>query len=158
MCILFAFDDEKNIVNCIYGEGKCLRKMDFGPSFGIHLLFVVCFDSIWLTLNFKYFSPGFIYPENAKSKLPFSLTIVYCFLCWIVSALYLAGHQQDTEVKALVEGAWVGSLVYAVFNLTTLVMNEDWKVWRAAIVDTLWGTVLFSMSALLSTAIANTYF
>lgn len=132
--------------------------MDFGPSFGFHLLFIFIFDASWLFLNFQFFSPGFIYPENSKSKKSRALTAFYCFVCWIVSALYLAGHQQKSETTAIIEGAWIGSLVYAVFNATTLVMNDDWPLWRAAIIDTCWGTILFSMASLISTNIGNTYF
>ncbi len=132
--------------------------MDFGASFAFHLLFMSCFDTCWLTLNFRFLPRGFIYPETAKSKKPISTTVLFCFLCWIVSALYLAGHPQDTIERTAIEGAWVGSLVYAVFNFTTFIMNTDWHFLPTAIVDTFWGTVLFAVSSVLTATISDLYF
>lgn len=131
--------------------------MDFGVRFAFHLLFLACFDTCWLTLNFGLLR-GCIYPETAKSKKHFCITVVFCFLCWIASALYLAGHRRDTISESAIEGAWIGSLVYAVFNFTTFIVNADWPVLPTAIVDTLWGTGLFSLSSVLTTIIADAYF
>jgi len=122
--------------------------MDFVWSFLWHLLFIVCFDTCWLTLNFKCLSDDFIYPkQTSKRSLP--VTILFCFMCWIVSALYLAGHLHDTELDTVFESAWTGSLVYSVFNFTTYAMNSDWRIWPTAIVDTFWGTCLFTVTAVI---------
>jgi uncharacterized membrane protein len=136
----------------------CVVKMDFGASFVIHLLFMSFFDACWLTLNFRFLPRGFIYPETAKSKKPIFTTILFSSLCWIVSALYLAGHPQDTIGRAAIEGAWVGFLVYAVFNCTIFVINTDWPFVPTAIVDTSWGTVLFTVSSVLTATISDLYF
>lgn len=130
--------------------------MDFGVSFAFHLLFLTCFDTCWLMLNFKVLRAGLIYPDTQKRTL--STTIVCCFLCWITSALYLAGHQQDTLGKSAIEGAWVGSLVYAVFNFTTFIVQANWPILPTAMIDTLWGTILFAVSSLFTTLIATVYF
>lgn len=120
--------------------------MNFGLSFALHLSFIACFDTCWLTLNFKCY-PGKIYPSAATSKRSFFVTMVFCILCWIVSALHLAGHQHDSVIAAALESAWTGSLVYAVYNFTTYITTDEWRLFPVAFVDTLWGACLFASAA-----------
>ena len=134
--------------------------MDFGVRFAFNLLFLTCLDICWLRINFKLF-PGVIYSDNALSQRNFrdlfTITIA-CFVCWICSALYLAGHHYDTLLHTAAEAAWIGSLVYAVFNATIYAMNKDWFIFPTATVDTLWGTALFTTAAVLTDIIADIYF
>lgn len=129
--------------------------MDFGTVFALNLLFLSCFDSCWLALNFRLLPEGYIYPKTARSTHSPFITIVFCFLCWSAAALYLAGHQYDTLWRTAVEGAWTGCLVYSVFNCTTFIMNADWPLFPTAMIDLFWGTALFAVSSVLSATIAG---
>ena len=121
--------------------------MDFSTSFGWYLLIISCLDTCWLTINFKCW-PNVIYPSNITSK-PLPVIILCSLVCWIVSALYLAGHQYDTELKSLIEGAWTGALVYSIFNFTTIVMNKEWTT-KTMLADIIWGTSLYAIASILT--------
>jgi uncharacterized membrane protein len=129
---------------------------------GIHFGFFICCDGLYLLINSQC---GFIYPKQTKKTytyvnydmayfLHLGFVLFNCLLCWFVSALYIAGHFQDTIEKAAYEGAWLGALVYSVFNATTIVLNDDWKIFTA-IIDTLWGTTLFTIVSIFSFLIVN---
>ena len=133
--------------------------MDFSLSFLFHLLVLASLDTCWLTLHFTALrGSNLVYPASARSSRSTALTLICCLMCWVVSALYLAGHQQDTEIGALLEGAWTGAVVYAVYNLTTFVIVPDWTMWPTGIIDTLWGTSLFAAASVVATKISMTYY
>ena len=130
--------------------------MDFGLSVLIHLVFIAFFDSCWLALNFRFLRSGLIYPALSKSP-PFHETVLCCVACWIMEAVYLAGHRQQTDLDSFYEGAWTGALVYVVFNFTELVTNSEWS-FKPLVVDILWGTSLLAAASVLTTKIALGYY
>jgi len=124
--------------------------MSFGDRLGVAFGFIFVCDLIWIYVNVKL---G-IYFEVKKT---FGYLNPWLFLnaiiCWFASALYIAGHTYNDVGTAFGEGAWLGSLVYAVFNLTTSVVAPNWRAhgFLLPIVDTMWGTILFgSASAFVS--------
>ena len=121
--------------------------MYFSQSFAWHLLFIMCLDTCWLQLHFTWLPKGVVYPLLKTSSKP--KTILCCVICWTVSALYLAGHQHNTEFESFIQGAWTGGFVYTVFNFTTLAMNAEWTV-KATLADTLWGASLFATASILT--------
>lgn len=124
--------------------------MRFGERLGVAFLCMAVCDILWIEANNKW---G-IYNKVKGSFGEFNkLLYINAILCWLASALYIAGHSYDDVGTAFGEGAWLGSLVYAVFNLTTTVVAPNWRAhgFLLPIVDTLWGTILFgSASAFVS--------
>jgi uncharacterized membrane protein len=57
-------------------------------------------------------------------------------------------HATTSSTRALAHGALVGFVIYGVFNSTNAAIFDNYNA-KAAIFDTLWGTFLFSISALL---------
>ncbi len=121
--------------------------MYFGQSFAWHFLFIMCLDTCWLQLHFTCLPPDAIYPDIKTAPMP--KTILCCIVCWTVSALYLAGHQHDTELESFIEGAWTGGFAYTVFNFTTLAMDARWTI-KASLADILWGASLFAIASLIT--------
>ena len=126
---------------------KMISPTQFFSVFGM----IAVSDCIWLSCN-SYFANGIYYSikENFLSKTVsgFPISVLYALACWIISALYVTGHSYDNLGDAFLEGAWVGSLVYGVFNFTSLVVAPYWGEFKIRpIVDTLWGTILFGCAA-----------
>ena len=128
--------------------------MNFGPHFIVVLVFIFFFDLLWLVTN-TTFEWGLYYTlssqEKDKSWPKFLRKAGLCLLCWSISALYIVGHSYSSDANAFLEGMWLGSLVYGVFNLTTVAVMPSWSdTFYRPYVDTLWGTLLFGCAAVFS--------
>lgn len=105
----------------------------------------IFFDGLWLFYNTK-FSDGlyfFLVPKFDTSRRN---SLICSISCWLIGAIYINGHigrNQDLPI-AFAEGAWLGSLIYGIYNFTTSVVAPYWseKLW-VPIIDTMWGSVLF---------------
>ena len=133
--------------------------MNFGERFGVALGVIIFCDFIWISVNVIknwgiYFKVKDTFEIKNTSEVTYMskkivLLISSSIICWVASALYIAGHPYDDVGTAFGEGAWLGSLVYAVFNLTTLVVAPNWRAhgFLLPIVDTMWGTILFGSAS-----------
>jgi uncharacterized membrane protein len=127
--------------------------MRFGDRLGVAFGVITLCDLIWISANVKW---G-IYSKVQKTFGDLnSLLYFNAITCWVASALYIAGHPYDDVGTAFGEGAWLGSLVYAVFNLTTTVVAPNWRAhgFFLPIVDTMWGTILFGSASAFVTAVS----
>jgi uncharacterized membrane protein len=57
---------------------------------------------------------------------------------------------------ALVQGALLGALCYATYDLTNMATLKGWS-WTVVVVDILWGTVLTALTSLLSWWVAKNW-
>ena len=140
-----------------------ITRMDFGSIFVSILGLTAILDGLWLYINTKFkFGVYFIIQDNFESS--YGWTYPCSLLCWIISSLYLAGHNYETTEKGFIEGMWIGSLVYGIFNLTTCVVAPYWRKTEAQanffqrivpLVDTCWGTILFGIGGSLSALLQN---
>ena len=127
--------------------------MSFRDRFGVAIGFIFVCDLIWIYVNVKW---G-IYLEVEKTFGDLKRRLIWnAIICWFASALYIAGHPYDNVGTAFGEGAWLGSLVYAVFNLTTSVVAPNWREngFLLPIVDTMWGTILFGSASAFVSAVS----
>ena len=127
--------------------------MSFRDRFGVAIGFIFVCDLIWIYVNVKW---G-IYLEVEKTFGDLKRRLIWnAIICWFASALYIAGHTYDNVGTAFGEGAWLGSLVYAVFNLTTSVVAPNWREngFLLPIVDTMWGTILFGSASAFVSAVS----
>ena len=120
-------------------------------------------DSFWIFyISKKLFS---LYPSPSYD---FNIKPVFCaILCWSLSALYISLHDYENAGISFLEGMWLGSLVYSVFNTTTIIVYPQWvddsesKIcektlpWLRPVLDTLWGSLLFGTMQLLSHSLQN---
>ena len=129
--------------------------MSFRDRFGVAIGFIFVCDLIWIYVNVKCNRGIYFEVEKTFGKLKKRL-IWNAIICWVASALYIAGHPYDNVGTAFGEGAWLGSLVYAVFNLTTSVVAPNWREngFLLPIVDTMWGTILFGSASAFVSAVS----
>ena len=101
-------------------------------------------DSIWFS-----FSLGLVYPKFTNVRIGWG------FLAWIPLAMILASIKNENIKSAIVNGAMIGFVIYAVFNGTELAIRPDWTVF-VAILDLLWGIfICASVSLILYYTLGN---
>lgn len=129
--------------------------MSFGERFGVAFGVIAVCDFIWIFANVKWNRGIYFKVKDTFGDLN-TLLYLNAIICWFASALYIAGHIYDDVGTAFGEGAWLGSLVYAVFNLTTSVVAPNWREhgFLLPIVDTMWGTILFGSASALVFAVS----
>ena len=113
-------------------------------SFIIHLIAV---DSIWLIGN---------YEEHKKQlelvqKTPLQVDKIAGFLFYVVAAIAyfkVIKPLSKTKEEAFKNGALLGFLMYATFDLTNKAVFTEYK-WDYAIKDILWGSFSLGLSSYL---------
>ena len=124
-----------------------------------YVILIVCIlvmDVIWLTIN----KPRYNFLVRSVQGSDISVNIGYAFITYILvlaSVLYIAIplvrlQVQDTRGgllwNSVVYGGGVGLCIYGIFNFTNMSIFKDYKA-SVAIIDTLWGTFLYTVSCFL---------
>ena len=111
-------------------------------------------DMVWLGLVAKDFynkQIGKLLTENVI----WSAAIVF-YLVYIAGIMYFAvlpAVEKESMAKAVINGALLGGLAYATYDLTNLATLKGWP-FTIVIVDIIWGMVLTGLVALASYQIA----
>ena len=58
------------------------------------------------------------------------------------------GYALATMTNGAADGARLGYVIYSIFDFTSSFMYHGWT-WKIALLDTLWGTILFTAIAAL---------
>jgi uncharacterized membrane protein len=116
------------------------NKMHFIFKFIIVLLILLTLDFIYL--NLKIIDYNSVVVKIQKSSIagfnkPLGL-LAYLFMT--IAVLYSKNYK---------ESALFGLVIYSIFNLTNYSLFNDWDG-KTAIVDTTWGTILFSITGFIS--------
>jgi uncharacterized membrane protein len=77
-----------------------------------------------------------------------SLNLFPVLLCYIllVGGLY---YFILREHKSWKEAGLLGLVIYGVYDTTTMALLKDWS-WKIAVLDTVWGSLLFSLTTFLT--------
>jgi uncharacterized membrane protein len=103
--------------------------MELTP-FLLTMLTMAVIDAPWLLFTAKVIRDPF-YTTGAPMKL-WAALIVYIALAYLLL--------QQTNVK---DAFLTGAATYAVYDFTVLAVRDDFR-WTSAVLDTLWGGVLFA--------------
>jgi uncharacterized membrane protein len=117
------------------------------------LLFVIIIilDLSYLTLNRKLYDTVF---DRNNIKLHFGL-IAWIFMAF--SIYYFVLSKNDWTLKQKVKNAIIlGLCIYAIYNFTNLAVFNFWNL-KLAIVDTLWGSILFGLVVIIIEIIHKIY-
>ena len=105
-------------------------------------IFVILVDSVYLKLNKKMYEP----------MLDPSVGINYtsAFISWLIIVitiqLIVLSRTDLTVKKAILYGAFLGFGMYGLYNATNYAtFSNKWNI-NMAIVDTIWGTFLTSLT------------
>ena len=112
-------------------------------------------DMIWL----GYASRGF-YKNNIGHLMspavnwPAAFLFYFVFIAGILVFAVVPAFRSDSPGKAALLGGLFGLFTYATYDLTNLATLRGWSV-KVVVVDILWGIVLCSSVALISTFLAR---
>jgi uncharacterized membrane protein len=111
-------------------------------------------DAAWLS----YIAPDFRAMVAKIQGSPMSAKMVPAAICYVVMILGLwyfviRGAGRD-PMEAATQGAALGATVYGVYEMTNLAIIKDWSP-RLAVMDWIWGTVLFAGTAAATVALTG---
>jgi uncharacterized membrane protein len=103
------------------------------------LIFVVL-DGIYLNLIRDYFNKQIKAIQGSDIKVDFvAAAITYIFLIFGLNYFILS---QNRSVK---DAALLGLVIYAVYEFTNKALFKSWS-YKTALIDTVWGAVLFALT------------
>mgnify|MGYP001171658282 CR=1 FL=1 len=105
---------------------------------GIVAAFMLMLDSIYLTtIGGRLFTPMISQIQSSKFKLNYTGAILaYLLMMLSLYHFILKDHREPIDAFIL------GFTIYGIFDATNLAIFKNWKP-ELALIDTLWGGVLF---------------
>ncbi len=107
-------------------------------------------DLCWITMQ----QPMYAALVRSVQGRQMSVHIASALISYAFAVLGFVGlvapnvHANTSATRALAQGALAGFVIYGVFNATNAAIFDNYNV-KTAVFDTLWGTFLFGISALL---------
>jgi len=107
----------------------------------------ISLDSVYLTLSKDYFKAQIKRVQGS----PLEMNIAGLLLCY--TFLVFGFHYFVIEKRmSLMDAFWLGILIYSVYEFTNYALLTNWS-FLTVIIDTLWGGVLFFVSAFIITRV-----
>jgi uncharacterized membrane protein len=101
-------------------------------------LVMILIDYLYLTINKNYYFG--IIEQIQGSRVNIKIAgVVICYIILVLGMNYFI----ISENKSILSAFLLGIMVYSVFNSTTYAMFNKWNE-KVAIMDTLWGGILFA--------------
>lgn len=117
--------------------------MEYIKTFFSTIVVLGALDAVWLLVVSKSLyqkAIGFLMPAKVSFGVVALVYVVLAIgLTYFVITPALAGG--ITLWNAMLRGALLGFVIYAVYDLTNLATIQGWPVW-ISVVDVLWGTLL----------------
>ena len=123
------------------------------------IIFILFIEFIWLYLiNQKTYSDLTKSIQKTEMKINYLYTIIAYIV--ILSSIFILSipfikskfNKNDTIknklLKALIYGSIVGFYIYGIYNLTSIAIYTNYKL-KIALIDTLWGMILYSSASIL---------
>lgn len=107
-----------------------MQLTSFLPAFATTMIVMALIDTPWLLFT-KYVIKDPFYTSGGDMKL-WAAVIVYIALAYLLL--------KQLSVK---DAFFTGAATYAVYDFTVLAVRNDFR-WTSAVLDTLWGGVLFA--------------
>lgn len=125
----------------------------------VALPFVVILDLLWfggIASSFYKTQIGSLMRiiDGSLSPRIWPTIITYLTMALVIGIFAVPPALQVTLLKSFAYGAALGLLVYGIYNFTNLAVLAGWN-WKIAIVDTLWGGVIFGLVTVVVTKIVT---
>ncbi len=114
----------------------------------VTLVIVLAIDLVWLLLIMPGFYEKQLSGFNRPEKIPFWSALIAWLLIPLGIAFFVLPLSKSTGAAAL-NGAVYGLILYGMYGFTNYAILADWTKLMLA-VDVIWGTVLCSVSSVLS--------
>lgn len=117
--------------------------------FGILYAVALTLDVAWVMGNVKWGLYTFVKPTQHWVALAcLWLFVIFCNALLVTSVVRYS-QKRHTPEEVFGIGAFIGFVSYATFNATAVSMFKEWSP-RVAVVDTLWGSLLYGAAASLA--------
>jgi uncharacterized membrane protein len=121
---------------------------------GVTAAVMLLADAAWLS----YIAPEFRAMIAGIQGSPMVAKLIPAAICYVVMILglwYLVIRPAGRDITAAAtQGAALGATVYGVYEMTNLAIIKSWSP-RLALMDWIWGTVLFAGTAAAATYVAG---
>lgn len=122
--------------------------MPAAARFVLALILLVILDAFWMgllapLLGVKYFD---IVEAIQRSPIAKRWEGLFAYLILGYAAAFMTKGRN--HVESAIKGAQIGFVIYGVFDFTSTFMFHAWSL-KVAILDTLWGTFLYTIIATL---------
>jgi len=111
----------------------------------------VLLDSVYLSLMSSYFNNQVKSIQGSAIKLNMVASIL-CYISLIFGLYYFILKDK----RSIVDAFLLGLVIYSVYDLTTLALLKNWFV-TTAVIDTLWGGILFALTTTFVYKLSNVY-
>ena len=102
---------------------------------------LLALDSIYIGVQYKYLSKLYAKVQNSPLKINFiGAALCYIFLVFLLYYFILS------KKRKILDAFLLGLAVYGVYETTNYATLTNWPIYLL-IVDTLWGGVLFAITA-----------
>lgn len=112
-------------------------------------IILVVLDSIYLRLIKNYFAYQIKVVQNAPAQINY-VSAILCYVFLIFGLNYFI----IKENKSVNDAFLLGITIYAVYELTTKALLNNWS-WLTVIIDTMWGATLFALTTFIVYSITN---
>lgn len=114
-------------------------------------------DGVWLSLmSTRFYRPKLGEMLAAKFHIAPALAFYAIYLFGVTRFAVLPAVQDGRWEKAAIDGAFLGLMAYATYDLTNLATLRQWS-WAVTVVDLLWGILLTSAAATVGYLAASTW-
>lgn len=117
-------------------------------------------DAVWLIMNKQIYSK---LVSRVQKGTPMTMRLsygIFAYALMIIGFIFiilpnaLKDNNGELVQRALRHGALFGFVVYGIYNTTNLAIYKDYDP-QVAIIDTLWGTLLFFFITVISLYLAK---
>lgn len=110
------------------------------------IIAVAILDTAWISTNSTMYGNMYGRVQGSPMRINIwgaAISYLAVFLLFVLVVLPRLNQTEGTLWDCIREGGIVGLLVYAVYNATNLATFSQYS-WRVALMDTLWGGILFT--------------
>ncbi len=108
-------------------------------------------DFVYLKLISSHFSKQIFDVQQSEMKLRIVPAII-CYIALVVSINYFVLNKNSlnktNSLKTILDAFILGICIYAVYEMTNYALIDKWSI-KTVIIDTLWGGILFALTAFL---------
>lgn len=124
--------------------------MKYLTLFGITAMIFFALDMLWLggiARNFYREKLSFVF--SGQVRWPAALLFYCIYILGILYFVVVPGFEHPNWKSVFLNGALLGLLCYATYDLTNLATIMQWP-WQIVVVDMLWGSLLTGLVSLFS--------
>jgi uncharacterized membrane protein len=115
------------------------------------LLTISILDYIYLKSTNSIFSKLITNIQNSPLKLRIYPTIVVYILIFLMWIIFIYNQKDKFKFKEnIFRGFLLGLCTYGIYDFTNMAIFKDWNI-NVALMDTIWGGVLYSITTLIAT-------